>query len=49
MLRYLVRFLLVPLPDAVTIVMEVGNSQEALAFALRERPTIVIADLLSPG
>ncbi len=46
--RHLVRFLLVPLADTVTIVGEPGGGEEALALALRERPDIVIADLLMP-
>jgi DNA-binding NarL/FixJ family response regulator len=46
--RHFVRLLLVPLADTVTIVGEPGGGEEALALALRERPDVVIADLLMP-
>ena len=46
--RHFVRLLLAPLADTVTIVGEPGGGEEALALVLRERPDIVIADLLMP-
>jgi DNA-binding NarL/FixJ family response regulator len=46
--REVVRFLLRDLRDLVTIVGEAADGEEALTVALRERPDIVITDLLMP-
>lgn len=47
--RQIVRFLLLGLPDVVTFVGEAADGEEGLALVLRERPDIVISDLLMPG
>jgi CheY-like chemotaxis protein len=46
--REIVRFLLLPLPDMVTMVAEAEHGEEGLAVVLRERPDIVITDLVMP-
>ena len=46
--RLLVRLLLASVSDTITIVGEAADGEEALALVLRERPDIVIADLLMP-
>ena len=46
--RLIVRALLGPLADSVTVVGEAGDGQTALALARRERPDIVITDLVMP-
>jgi len=46
--REIVRFLLQRLPDIVTIVAETEHGEEGLAVVLRERPDIVISDLVMP-
>jgi CheY-like chemotaxis protein len=46
--RETVRFLLLSLPDAVTVVGEAADGEEGLAVVLRERPDIVISDLVMP-
>ena len=46
--REIVRSLLEDISDLVTIVGEAANGVEALAVVLRERPGIVITDLVMP-
>jgi CheY-like chemotaxis protein len=46
--RLLVRFLLTSLSDKISIVGEAADGEEALALVRRERPDIVISDLLMP-
>jgi two-component system, NarL family, response regulator LiaR len=46
--REIVRLLLLKLPDVVTWVGEAADGEEGLAVALRERPDIVITDLVMP-
>jgi len=46
--RETVRFLLLGLDDVVTIVGEAADGEEGLAVVLRERPDIVISDLVMP-
>jgi len=43
--REMVRALLRPMSDTVTIVREAADGEEALALVRRERPDIVITDL----
>jgi two-component system, response regulator YesN len=47
--RYFVRYLLAPVSDTMVIVGEAADGHEALAVALRERPDIMITDLVMPG
>lgn len=46
--RLLVRTILAPESDAMTIVGEAADGEQALALVLRTRPDIVISDLLMP-
>ena len=46
--RLIVRALLRPLGDAATIVGEAADGEAALALVRRERPDIVITDLVMP-
>lgn len=46
--RLLVRLLLTSLSDTISIVGEAADGEEALTLVRRERPDIVIADLLMP-
>ena len=46
--RVLVRFLLTSLSDTISIVGEAADGEEALTLVRRERPDIVISDLLMP-
>lgn len=46
--REMVRALLRPMSDTVTIVGEAADGEEALALVRRERPDIVITDLIMP-
>jgi CheY-like chemotaxis protein len=46
--RLLVRFLLTSLSDTISIVGEAADGEEALTLVRRERPDIVISDLLMP-
>jgi DNA-binding NarL/FixJ family response regulator len=46
--REIVRALLRPMSDTVTIVGEAADGDEALALVLRVRPDIVITDLIMP-
>ena len=46
--RQIVRALLADLPDLVTIVGEAADGPEGLTVVLRERPDIVITDLMMP-
>ncbi len=47
--RLVVRTLLEPLADTVRVVGEGTDGEEALAVIRRERPDIVITDLVMPG
>jgi len=46
--REIVRAILVDLPGGVTIVGEASDGEEAFTVVLRERPDIVITDLMMP-
>jgi DNA-binding NarL/FixJ family response regulator len=46
--REIVRVLLRPMSDTMTIVGEAADGEEALALVLRERPGLVITDLVMP-
>jgi two-component system response regulator YesN len=46
--REIVRHIIATVPDAMTIVAEAGDGEEALALVRRERPDIVITDLVMP-
>lgn len=46
--REIVRALLGPMSDTMTIVGEAADGEEALALVRRERPDIVITDLMMP-
>jgi CheY-like chemotaxis protein len=46
--RLLVRLLLTSLSDTISIVGEAADGEEALTLVRRERPDIVISDLLMP-
>ncbi len=46
--REIVRYIVATVPDAMTIVAEAGDGEEALALVRRERPDIVITDLVMP-
>lgn len=46
--REIVRYLLLAVSDSMTIVGEAADGDEALAVALRERPDIVVTDLVMP-
>jgi DNA-binding NarL/FixJ family response regulator len=46
--REIVRYLLAAASDTMTIVGEAADGDEALALVLRERPDIVISDLVMP-
>ena len=46
--RHIVRYLLGSVSDTMVIVGEAADGEEALAVALRERPDIVITDLVMP-
>ena len=46
--RQIVRYLLLSLPDVVTFIGEAVDGEEGLAVVLRERPNIVITDLVMP-
>jgi DNA-binding NarL/FixJ family response regulator len=46
--RQIVRLLLAPMADTVAIVGEAADGEEALALVRRERPAIVITDLVMP-
>jgi len=46
--RSIVRFILNRAPETITIVGEAADGVEALALVLRERPHIVITDMVMP-
>jgi DNA-binding NarL/FixJ family response regulator len=46
--RLIVRYVLAPLSEAVTIVGEAEDGEEGLALVRRERPDIVVTDLMMP-
>ena len=46
--REFVRFLIASAPDSMIVVGEAADGEEALAVARRERPDIVITDLMMP-
>jgi DNA-binding NarL/FixJ family response regulator len=46
--REIVRYIVATVPDAMTIVAEAGDGEEALELVRRERPDIVITDLVMP-
>ena len=46
--RETVRFLVMSMGDAVTLVGEAADGEEGLALVLRERPDLVISDLVMP-
>jgi DNA-binding NarL/FixJ family response regulator len=47
--REIIRALLGPMSDTMTIVGEAADGEQALALVRRERPDIVITDLMMPG
>ena len=46
--RLIVGYILAPASDTMTIVGEASDGEEALTVMLRERPDIVITDLVMP-
>jgi DNA-binding NarL/FixJ family response regulator len=46
--RAIVRYILAAASEPITIVAEAGDGDEALTLVLRERPDIVITDLVMP-
>jgi DNA-binding NarL/FixJ family response regulator len=46
--RLMVRSILASMPETMTIVGEAADGEEAFALVLRERPDIVITDLVMP-
>jgi len=46
--REIVRFLIASVSDTMIVVGEASDGEEALSVALRERPDIVITDLVMP-
>jgi DNA-binding NarL/FixJ family response regulator len=47
--HFIVRSLIAPASDTMTVVGEAADGEAALAIVLRERPNIVITDLVMPG
>jgi Response regulator containing a CheY-like receiver domain and an HTH DNA-binding domain len=47
--RLIVRAIVTPEADSIQVVGEAGDGEEGLAVVRRERPDIVIADLIMPG
>lgn len=46
--RMIIRYLVAPLPEFITLVGEAADGEEALLLVLRERPDVLIADLVMP-
>jgi DNA-binding NarL/FixJ family response regulator len=46
--RMIIRYLLASVPDDLALVGEAGDGEEALAVVLRERPDVLITDVVMP-
>jgi DNA-binding NarL/FixJ family response regulator len=46
--RRFIRYLLASVPDGISVVGEAGDGEEALAVVLRERPDVLVTDLVMP-
>jgi two-component system response regulator YesN len=46
--RRFIRYLLASVPDDISLVGEAGDGEEALAVVMRERPDVLVTDLVMP-